>query len=898
MDASKKTKRELVEQVQALRSHLEELERSKVKHKQMEEALKESEEHAKIFASYQHTISELCEFYVREANLEQMLQKTVDLIVKDFGYYMAWYGELKVDEKVIIPKVWAGKYEKYLDGLRLELDDSKDAKCAMSIAIVRGKPFGYADLEHDKDFEKWRPLALKYGYGSNQAVPFIMGGKSIGAFLIYSTRPRAFSENVIRYLTGITNELATIVENITKRKKMDEALQKRTEELTIINEMAIELAVASSTADIYKLICEKLKSITGAVLTGVTSYDSERQELKVEHISADSRFVIKASKILGQKVKELRVPLEPRHIEVMLSEKARRLEGLYELMFGAIPRAVANTLQKILKIGAVYGLTLHHGGKIIGTMPILMPQQKPLLSIEMLKAFANLVATSLQRKKAEEERVAAVQERAAVIDAMSDALIVLNLDGEIISSNPAYLQMFGLNSVNEVLGRHFSELREVFCDPEENIPRLLELFKGLIENGFCEPEEVRIRRADGKESTVSASGSLQRDAMGNPKNVVAILRDVTEHKRLEEMEKEAAVTRMAVEMIEGMLESVTIVNLDGTIRQVNSEFERSSGWKREEVVGKTAIELGVASKTEWQRIKKEIMPKLMNEGSVRNIEAVVIRRDGTKFPALMSWTLVKDAEGKPKGIITVARDITERKRVEERLIEYQEQLRSLASELSLTEERERRSIATELHDHIGQDLALSMLKLDSLRKSLSSDVLAAPLDEISNLLEKAIRDTRSLIFNLSSPILYKFGFERAIADWLMEQIQKRHGIRAEFEDDGRTKPLEEDICVLLFQATRELLINVVRHAQARSVKVSIRRKSREIETIVEDDGVGLDLSKIGTVALTSSRFGLFSIRERLNYLGGHLKIESKPGHGTRVTLMAPLKTKKETPRED
>ncbi len=461
MDASRKTKRELVEEVQALHWRLEEFERDKGTCKQMDEALKESEEHAKIFASYQHTISELREFYVREANLEQMLQKTVDLIVKDFGYYMAWYGELKVDEKVIIPRVWAGKYEKYLDGLRLELDDSKDAKCAMSIAIVREKPFGYADLEHDKDFEKWRPLALKYGYRSNQAIPFIMGGKSIGAFLIYSTRPRAFSEDVIRYLTGITNELATIVENITKRKKMEEALQKRMGEIAIINEMAIELAVASSTADIYKLICEKLKSITGAVLTGVTSYDSERQELKVEHISTDSRFIIKASKILGQKVKELRVPLEPRHIEVMLSEKARRLEGLYELMFGTIPRAVANTLQKILKIGAVYGLALHHGGKIIGTMPILMPQQKPLLSIEMLKAFANLIATSLQRKKAEEERVAAVRERAAVIDAMSDALIVLNLDGEIISSNPAYLQMFGLNSVNEVSGRHFSELREL-----------------------------------------------------------------------------------------------------------------------------------------------------------------------------------------------------------------------------------------------------------------------------------------------------------------------------------------------------------------------------------------------------------------------------------------------------
>ncbi len=1029
MAASKRAKKEFSEEGRMSRS--EKLGRGRAKHKQVEDAIKESKEHAKIFASYQHAISELREFYVREAGLEQMLQKTVDLFVKNFGYYMAWYGELQSDEKVIIPRVWAGKYEKYLDGLRLELDDSKDAKCAMSLAIVNKEPFGYADLEHDKDFEKWRSLALKYGYRSNQAIPLIINGKSVGAFLIYSTRPRAFSEDLIQYLVGIANELATIVENITERKKAgeayralvdhslqglviiqderlvfgnqamaeitgytvdelqamssqqaqafiypedralvwnrllnraggkhvqnryefrgirkdgticwleihasrieyqgrtaiqaaliditerrkaeealieseekyrsifntaaglitsvdrngtildcnarikdllgyekdevagqsiamvmhpdymekartclnkilvdgfahhkefkmtrkdnkiidveinaagvkdkegqyvggiciiqditerkeaeeaylslvdhslqglaifqdgrvvfanqamaditgftvseilnapaqqvrafvhpedqtlvwgryqdrlsgkpvperyelrgirkdgsmcwleihanrieyqgktaiqaayvditerkkaEEALQKRTEELTIINEMAMELAVATSTADIYKLVCDKLKSITGALFTAITSYDSQRQELRIENISTDSKFINTANKILGRKVKELRIPLEPRDIEQMLSEKAKRLEGLNELVFGTIPKAVVSTLKRALKIGDVYGLALHYGGKIIGTMPILMPQQKPLLSIEMLKAFANLVATSLQRMKAEEERVAAVQERAAVVDAMSDSVLVLNPDGKIISCNPAHLKMFRRSSADELLGRNFSELRKVFCDPDEDIPKMLRVFRSIVQNGISKPVEVRVRRADGDELTVSASVSLQRDAVGNPKNVIAILRDITPQKRLQKMEREAAVTRMAVEMIEGMLEAITIMDLDGTIRQVNSEFERGSGYKKEEVVGKTAIELGIISKEENQKIEKEIIPKLMNEGLARNIETVVMNKDGTRFPALMSWRLMKDAQGNPKGIIATVTDITERKHVEE-----------------------------------------------------------------------------------------------------------------------------------------------------------------------------------------------------------------------------------------
>jgi PAS domain S-box-containing protein len=1382
MAASKKSRKEFIEEAQISHSRLEKLRRGKAKHKQMEDALKESKEHAKIFASYQQAISELRKFYVREAGLEQMLQKTADLFIKNFGYYMAWYGELHSDEKVIIPKVWAGKYEKYLDGLRLELDDSKDAKCAMSLAIVRKGPFGYADLEHDKDFEKWRPLALKYGYRSNQAIPLIINGKSVGAFLIYSTRPRAFSEDLIQYLVGIANELATIVENITGRKKAgeayralvdhslqglvifqdgrvvfanqtmteitgyaldkmlaassqqvqarvhpehralvwsrhqerlrgkrlperyeirgirqdgticwleihasrieyqgkpavqaacvditerkkaqealreseekyrsifntaaglitsvdrngtildcnarikellgyekdevagqsiakimhpdymekarncldkilvdgfahheefkmarkdneiidveinaagvkgkegqyvgsiciiqditerkeaeeaylslvdhslqglaifldgrvvfanqamaditgftvseilnapaqhvkefvhpedrtlvwgryqdrlsgkpvperyelrgirkdgsmcwleihanrieyqgkpaiqaayvditerkeaEEALQKRTEELTIINEMAIELAVASSTADIYKLVCEKLKSITGALFTGITSYDAQRQELKVEHISTDSKFITTANKILGRKVKELRVPLEPCNIEQMLTEKAKRLEGLNEMMFGTLSRAVVNTLERALRIGDVYGLVLHYGGKILGTMAILMPQKKPLLSIEMLEAFANLVATSLKHMKAEEERIAAVQERAAVVDAMSDSVIVLNPDGKIISCNPAHLKMFRRSSLDELLGRNFSELRKVFCDPEQDIPKMLEVFRGVVQNGISKPVEVRVRRADGDELTVSASVSLQRDAMGNPKNVVAILRDITPQKRLQKMEREAAVTRMAVEMIEGMLEAVTIMNLDGIIRQVNSEFERGSGYKKEEVIGKTAIELGIISKEEGQRIEKEIIPKLMNEGLVRNTETVVMSKDGTRFPALMSWRLMKDAQGNPKGIIATVTDITERKhveeeleqskkflahtinalddpffvkdeqhrwvilndaacevmghpreeligkndydlfpkeqadvfwekdnlvfqtqetnineeeitwhgeihtistkkspftdsrtgkkfvagtirditelkRAEEQLREYQRKLQSMASELSLTEEREKRSIATGLHDRIVQPLVFAKMKLDELESLTTSADSGKHLEEISNMLDQVIEETQTLTYDLGSPTLYELGLEAAVEEWLSEEIEQKHNISTFFEAEDAPESLSEDISGFLFRSVRELLINAVKHGKAHSIKVSLRGEGDKIRICVDDDGVGFELSQAGVSRDKKCGYGLFSIKEHLSHIGGYIDIKSKPNHGTQVVLVAPSKAK-------
>jgi len=236
----------------------------------------------------------------------------------------------------------------------------------------------------------------------------------------------------------------------------------------------------------------------------------------------------------------------------------------------------------------------------------------------------------------------------------------------------------------------------------------------------------------------------------------------------------------------------------------------------------------------------------------------------------------------------IIRDVTENKEADEKLLNYQNQLRSLASQLSLAEEKERRRIATDLHDRVGQTLAISKIKLGLLRESSPSPDFQSSVDEIRKLVEQAIQDTRSLIFKISSPILYELGFEAAL-EWLAEQVQKQHGLEAHYEDDGQPKPLDDDIRVVLFQAASELLVNVVKHARATQVKVSVRKRHLSIEVTIEDDGVGFDMSEICSRWGRGEGFGLFSIRERLNHLDGRLEVVSNPGYGARVTLFAPLK---------
>jgi len=237
-------------------------------------------------------------------------------------------------------------------------------------------------------------------------------------------------------------------------------------------------------------------------------------------------------------------------------------------------------------------------------------------------------------------------------------------------------------------------------------------------------------------------------------------------------------------------------------------------------------------------------------------------------------------------------DVTERKKAEEKLLDYQRQLKSLASELSLTEERERHRIATELHDRIGQALVISKLKLGLLHQSVSSSAIASIVDEVCSSLDKNIQAVRSLTFDLSSPILHEIGLEAAVGDWLTEQIEEKHNIESELVDDGKPKPLDNDVRILLFRGVQELLVNVVKHSGAHKVKVSMLRANGNIHIIVEDDGVGFDARDVATISTETGGFGLFSIRERLEQVGGRLVIESGSNCGAKITMVAPLKKRK------
>jgi len=233
-------------------------------------------------------------------------------------------------------------------------------------------------------------------------------------------------------------------------------------------------------------------------------------------------------------------------------------------------------------------------------------------------------------------------------------------------------------------------------------------------------------------------------------------------------------------------------------------------------------------------------------------------------------------------------EIDERKKAEQKLYEYQNRLKLLAAQLTVAEERERRSIAADLHDQIGQTMALARIQIAALRKAASENGMTAQLDELSDSMRQAAQDTQNLVFDLSSPLMNEIGLAAAVSEWLEEKVGKRYGLKTEFVDDGLRKPINNYERALLFRNVRELLTNAVKHAKANLVSVSIESADADLKIVVQDDGIGLDSPLVSPKGGVEGSFGLFSIQERMTDLGGALEIESEPGKGCKAILTMPL----------
>ncbi len=234
-------------------------------------------------------------------------------------------------------------------------------------------------------------------------------------------------------------------------------------------------------------------------------------------------------------------------------------------------------------------------------------------------------------------------------------------------------------------------------------------------------------------------------------------------------------------------------------------------------------------------------------------------------------------------------EIDKRQQSENVRIAHESKLRELAAELLFIEERERRRLAGDLHDRIGQALVLSQIKLGLLTQMNRDSCLTDKLQEVHDCIEQTIRDTRTLTFEMSPPVLYELGLEAAV-EWFAEETEKQHHIKVRMVSNNSGTPREETFNVFAFRALRELILNVVKHAKASNIEIRIRHLTDQLCLAVTDDGVGFDTASLWPHGQADCGFGLFSIQERAEALGGHFYIESTPGMGAHAELILPTNT--------
>jgi PAS domain S-box-containing protein len=364
-----------------------------------------------------------------------------------------------------------------------------------------------------------------------------------------------------------------------------------------------------------------------------------------------------------------------------------------------------------------------------------------------------------------------------------------------------------------------------------------------------------------------------------------ILAEVITHKKADAvLQKSEERFRLIVETAPSLL---LITDKNGKNVYVSPNCLQITGYTRDELEGNTIWWVHEDDDQKARGIFKHSYNKRKNR---QNFEYKAVRKNGEVWYASSSWVPHIDCDGKFQGFIMQTIDITERKKTEKKMQRYQRKLRSLALELSLAEERERRRIASDLHSYLSQDLAIASMKLDQVMDTVHSADVAGNLNTIRTVINKAIRSTRSLIFQISPPLLYEVGLEAAI-EYLTAHLGEKHEIDFIFHDDTKQKVMDEKTRILLFSCVRELLINVIKHSGAKNVKVLTQKHGNTIQIAIEDDGKGFVVSHTILPQNKNHGFGLFSIRERLNLMGGYLKIKSEIDKGTRVILGAPLMQK-------
>ena len=393
---------------------------------------------------------------------------------------------------------------------------------------------------------------------------------------------------------------------------------------------------------------------------------------------------------------------------------------------------------------------------------------------------------------------------------------------------------------------------------------------------FFQPEHVRLA-----ETLAARAASAIRNAQlfeQSQHHVVELEERIAERNRAEAALRESE--ERYRELFENAKDAIYVHDLEGNYIRVNRAAETLSGYRREEIVGHNFVEF--VAPEYIQQVRKKFCTKLATQGET-TYEIDVIAKDGRRVPVEVSSRAIYE-NGLFVGVQGMARDITERKLT-------QDALQMFSRQLIEAQEDERRRIARELHDQIGQVLTAVKMNLYTVQQVCNTSETRSYVKDNIEAVDEALRLVRDLSVDLRPPVLDDLGLASAL-HWYVDRYTNRTGLNVELmielpDDDERFSREVETAC---FRIAQEALTNVVRHSRANTVLLQLKKDENVLLLSVKDDGVGFDLDSLRKRAPRAATLGLISMQERAHFAGGTIEIDSVISKGTEVRFRLGLES--------
>lgn len=519
-----------------------------------------------------------------------------------------------------------------------------------------------------------------------------------------------------------------------------------------------------------------------------------------------------------------------------------------------------------------------------GNLTIL---QRPVQAVTL----ASSLQVALRARRRQYEVRDLLAQRHSVLASINDSFVMVDRDWRFVYVNQKATDMYGLSDKN-VLGQVLWEV----------LPELAE-----------EPYRKRLEQAAEAQQEfqtefyqASSRRWFEKRIYPSPTGLSIFATDITERKQAEEQLRYQLGITQAI--TDNAADSLFLLDPLGRVTFMNPAAEETFGWKRKELLGRVLHDHVHYHKTRSARMECPLHSVFTSGLTLRDLEDQFHCKDGSRLDVSCSNAAII-VDGEPTGAVLVVHDITYHKLAEHQLKALNEnlelrvaertaiaekrasQLGALASELTQTEQRERRRLAHILHDNLQQILVATKLQVSMFRGRMEDENVREEMLQIEDLLNRSIEESRSLTVELSPPILYDAGLGRAL-EWLARRMQQEHGLTVTLKANAEAEPEGDDIRAFLFQAVREALFNIVKHAGVKKACVKIAFADAGGSVIkIQDEGHGFEPNAEDRKDFSAGGFGLFSIRERLEFLGGRMVITSAPGRGTTVSLFVPAREK-------